>query len=141
MLNRGVTSVLVVLLAMTLGCAADNTANLSKPTEVVTWPALKALNDPSLSMSLFMPSQMGDFKTCRKNVSDAKLEDLLSAFEAEAIPSNFASPARDEAKQKVVAAYKAVIANAKGNGSDADLKKALDDVRSGLASLTDPTLK
>ncbi len=140
MWNRGLTVVLLMVLPLSLGCG-DNTSNLSKPTATVTWPALKALNDPSVSMGLIMPSQMGDFKTCRKNAADQKLADLVSAFEAEAIPAQYASPARDAAKQKIVTAYKAIMLNAKTNGSDKDLKLSLADVQAGFASLIDPDLK
>ena len=140
MLNRGLSVTLLMVLALSLGCAADN-SHLAKPTETVTWPALKALNDPSVSMGLVMPAQMGDFKTCRKNAADSKLADLVSAFEAEAIPEKFKSTAREAAKQKIVTAYKAIMLNAKSNGSDKDLKLSLEDVKSGMASVIDPNLK
>ena len=140
MWNRGWSIVLLMVVVLSVGCGPD-TSHLSKPTATVTWPSLKALNDPSVSMTVMMPAQMGDLKTCRKNAADQKIADLVSAFEAEAIPPEFASPARDAAKQKVVTAYKSVIENAKTNGSDKDLKQALDDVKSGFGTLTNPDLK
>lgn len=140
MLKQCVIVGLLVVSGLIAGCGPD-TSNISKPTEVVSWPALKSLNDPSVTMGIYMPSQMGDFAGCRKNASDPKLNELVTAFESEAIPDQYKSPAREEAKQKVVTAYKAIIANAKSNGSNDELKKSIDTVKTGMASLIDPNLK
>ena len=140
MSNRSLSVVLLMVCVLSLGCAND-TSHLSKPTETVTWPALNAMNDPAISMGLIMPSQMGDFKTCRKNAADPKLAELVSALDTEVIPEKYASPARDAAKRKVVLAYRSLMLNAKSNGSEQDLKQALADVKSGMAALADPNLK
>lgn len=138
---RGLLGLLLLSSGMLLvGCGPD-TSHLSKPTATVTWPALKALNSQEVMMGIMMPAQMGDFKTVRKNVADPKIEQLVSAFESEAIPKEFASSARDAAKAKVVTSFKGLIGAVKGNGSDQTLKGNVADLKAALAAVIDPELK
>lgn len=126
--------------AILVGCS-NVPAELSKPPEVVTWPALQALQAPEVNMGIVRSAQMNDLKSLKSNAADPKLEELVKKFEAEPIPSKFASKARDEAKAKVVEGYKYLISTAKGMGSGSDLKKTVEELQVNVGKLTDPALK
>ena len=133
-------SICLGILLACVGCGSP-TAHLSKPAAVVTWPALKALQDPEVARSVIMPAHMGDVTGRQKGASDPKLAELLAKFEAEPIPSQFKSPAREAAKTKAVEAYKAVIEGAKGTPTPQAMKDAVTAMTTAIGTLTDPTLK
>jgi hypothetical protein len=137
-LNRR-TVCLGILLAC-VGCGSP-TDKLSKPANVVTWPALKNLQDPEIARAVIMPAHMGDVAGHQKGASDPKFAELLAKFESEPIPAQFKTPAREEAKKKAVAAYKAVIEGAKGSPSAQQMKDAVMAMTTAISAVMDPALK
>ncbi len=136
---RYATSLLLCCVAL-IGCS-NGTADLSKKSEVVTWPALQALRSPEVGMGIFRSAQMGDQATLKATLNDPKIEELVKKFEEEAIPRQFASKARDEAKAQVVSEYKLLISSGKSGAAFEELKKIADSLTQNLNKLTDPALK
>jgi hypothetical protein len=126
--------------AALIGCN-NGTAELSKKSEVVTWPTLQALRSPEVGMGIFRSAQMGDQATLKATLNDPKIEELVKKFEEEAIPRQFASKARDEAKAQVVTEYKLLISSGKSGASFEELKRIADSLTQHLNKLTDPALK
>jgi hypothetical protein len=139
-LKQGLVLIGVLSFLMISGCS-NVKPELSKPPEVVTWPALQALQSPDINMGIVRSAQMKDFKSLKANLADAKLEEAVKKFEDEPIPSKFASPAREEAKKNVVKEYKYLISSSKGMASNNDLKSGVDALQQSIAKLTDPSLK
>ena len=92
-------------------------------------------------MSVIMPAHMGDVAGHKKGATDPKFAELLAKFEAEPIPAQFKSPAREAAKTKAVEAYKAVIEGAKGTPTPQAMKVAVTAMTTAIAAVTDPALK
>lgn len=131
----------VVISLLLLGCSNPQLKELSKPTQEVTWPELKALQSPEVNMGIIMNAQRGDFAGVKKTASDPKFAELVQAFEESEIPSEFASPAREKAKTRVVSDYKTLVNSAKGVGSPQDIKAAVKSLQEGMSELTSADLK
>lgn len=126
--------------SMFIGCS-NVSSELSKPTEVVTWPALQALQSPDIHMGIIRSAQMNDMKGLKAHASDPKLDELVKKLEDEPIPSKFASKAREDAKKQLVGEYRALISGAKGMASGPDMKRTVQSITESLTKITDPALK
>lgn len=126
--------------SMFIGCN-NVSPELSKPTEVVTWPALQALQAPEINMGIIRSAQMNDLKGLKTVATDPKLDELVKKLEDEPIPSKFASKAREDAKKQLVGEYRALISGAKGTASGPDLKQTVESITQSLTKITDPALK
>jgi hypothetical protein len=126
--------------ASAVGCS-NVPAELTKKTEVVTWPALQALRSPEIGMGIFRSAQMGDQATLKTTLNDPKVEDLVKKFEEEPIPKQFATKAREDMKSQIVTEYKLLISGGKSGAPFADLKKTAESLTQKLDKLSDPALK
>ena len=141
MLIRRVSCLCLVSLFFFVGCTDKATKELTKKSKVVAWPELTVLKSPEFGMGIFLSAQRGDIATLKKSLSDPKLEEAIEKLAATKIPATYASPARDKAKEKTVAAYKYLISKGKGTTSPKELKDAAKSVQDALNELSDPELK
>lgn len=130
----------LMVLSFLAGCGGAG-GEMAKPTTVVEWPALTALRDPEITKGLVMTAMMGDIEACKKNASDPKLQELVDKFANEPIPSSYKTPAREAAKQKLVDAYKSLIAKAKDGGTADDIKTTVNQITAAHTEVIDPNLK
>lgn len=141
MVNRRDASICLIAAFLVIGCSNQQVKDLSKPTKTVTWKELQALQAPEVNMGLVMSAQRGDAAGIKKAATDPKLSELVDEFEKAPIPSQFASPAREKAKTKVVTGYKSLIVSAKGSGSPKELKDTVMSIQEGISEMTSPDLK
>ncbi len=130
----------LVSVSVFFGCS-NVSPELSKPTEVVTWPALQALQSPEINMGIIRSAQMNDLKGLKAHASDPKLDELVKKLEDEPIPSKFASKAREDVKKQLVGEYRALISGAKGMASGPDMKRTVQSITESLTKIVDPALK
>ncbi|HEY3964552.1 MAG TPA: hypothetical protein VGM05_08395 [Planctomycetaceae bacterium] len=128
-------SVLVVAVA---GCGGSQEAELSKAPDIPNWPGLAALKQEDLLKPILMGAARGNIAMVKEQALNPKFQEAFAKFEAEAMPSKYATPARTAAREEVIKNFKALIEGAKSGASDDDLKAAAMAGNKALGVLAEP---
>ena len=127
-----------VLLLAVAGCAGSQEAELSKPPDIPMWPGLAALKQEELLKPILMGAARGNIPVVKEQVSSPRFQEAFAKFEAESIPSKFATPERQAARDQVIKNFKALIEGVKSGASEADLKASAQAGNEALDRLSAP---
>lgn len=139
-MSRWQASGMALTLLLVAGCTGPDPA-LTQRVEVVTWPELEAILNSEAWMPISRSAESGDVAGVKANLEDPNFVAAVEQFAAAPIPSKFASPAREEAKKKVVELHQALIEKGKGGASPTEVKDLIAQLAEANGKLTDPNLK
>ncbi|HEY3963603.1 MAG TPA: hypothetical protein VGM05_03535 [Planctomycetaceae bacterium] len=128
-----------VLVLVAAGCGNNQEAELSKGPDIPTWPGLAALKQEDMLRPIVMGAGRGNLAIVKEQVLTPRFQEAFGKFEAEPIPSKYATPARTAAREEVIKNFKALIEGAKSGASDEDLKAAALAGNKALGVLAEPT--
>lgn len=125
----------LVMALIVVGCdGAGSQRRKMEGKQAPNWPALQAMKDQGGLMMVGMSMEKQGPKAAKQAAAAPAFKQLVDNLEKEAIPSSFATSARETAKKDLVESLRK-IAEA---GSDDEIKKLWEKAQASMKTLSEP---
>ena len=124
-----------LLLAAAVGCSGTG-ATPQTELKSPQWPELDKLSSESVR-AMGMGAEMGDWNAVKTEAASAEFKAAVDAFVSTAVPEEFATDARKQAKDDAAKKFQALVEAGSGGGSIEEAYKAAQESLAAVRA-TDP---